>query len=112
MLQAAQQAEDDCESIIAISQQQIQTQAFMFHVSIGSTPAFSSQAEKTLAGTKPPETRPAGASGDRRYACHGCGKFTHGYNIKNDGAWIIVCPNKDKPGVAERAVKSIATMRE
>ena len=113
MLQAAQQAEDNRESIIAISQQQIQTQAFMFHASGGSTPAFPSQAEKTLADTKPPGTRPAGASGDRRYACHGCGEFTHGYNIKNnDGTWIIVCPNKDKPGVAERAVKSIADMRE
>ena len=84
----------------------------MFHASGSSAPAFPSQAKKTLSGTKSAKTCSAGAPGDRKYACHGCGEFTHGYNIKKDGAWIIVCPNKDKPGVGDRAVKNIAAMRE
>jgi len=106
MLQAAQQAEVDRESIISISQQQIQTQAFMFHASRGATTAFPSQAKRTLA-----QDTPSGASGRKVYGCHGCGDLGHGWSTRKDGIYTTVCPNKDKPGVEANALKNIAEMR-
>jgi hypothetical protein len=127
MLSAAQQAEDEYASTQRISREAIgMPQAFPVGAASGGShhaPAFPSQAETTLtryaAGGGGYSTdcssratdRSGGRGPPRSWSCFGCGG-PHPYSEYKEGQHIIICPNKDAPGVREHATKNIEKMRK
>ena len=124
MLRAAQQAEDDYGSTQRIAREAIgMSQAFPIVASPG-TPvraaAFPSQAETTLTryqgggGYSTDSTRSTAGSSrgqPRPWNCFGCGG-PHPYSEYKDGAHVVICPNRDVPGVREHAARNIEKMRK
>ena len=61
---------------------------------------YASQAERTLTNyEKKEDGKEGGVEGRRPRSCHGCGATDHLYSFRRK----ITCPNKNKPGVFERA---------
>ena len=127
MLLAAQQAEDEYASTQRIAREAIGlSQAFPIGASAGGSPhasAFPSQAETTLNryaaggggystdGSSRATDRSGGRGPSRIWNCFGCGG-PHPYSEYKDGQHVILCPNKDAPGVREHATKNIEKMRK
>jgi hypothetical protein len=124
MLQAAQQAEDDLVSVQRIARKAVGlSQAFVSGRSSVASAAFPSQAEKTLAkysykgsGASTDGSRASDSVGGKNgkvglWPCFGCGG-PHPWSKFVDGKHIIICPNKDNPGVAQNAAKGIEQMRK
>ncbi len=122
MLQAAQQAEDDLHTVQRIAREAVgMSQAFHASATRGIQTiagAFPSQAEMTLmryssngklqAASHPPR----GGGLQRPWLCFGCGG-PHPYLefCGNEGR-VIICPNKDNPGVRENAACNNEKMRK
>jgi hypothetical protein len=127
MLSAAQQAEDKYASTQRIAREANgMSQAFPVGVVSGGSPlapAFLSQAETTLTrysvggsgystdGYSRATDRSGGRGPPRAWNCFGCGG-PHPYSEYKDGQHIIICPNKDAPGVREHATKNIEKMQK
>jgi hypothetical protein len=127
MLSAAQQAEDKYASTQRIAREAIGlSQAFTAGAVPGGpalAPAFPSQAETTLTryapggggGYSTDGSRGTDRSGGQGlppvWNCFGCGR-PHPYLEYKDGQHIVICPNKDTPGVREHATKNIKKMRK
>jgi hypothetical protein len=127
MLLAAQQAEDKYASTQRIAREAIgMSQAFLVGVVSGGSPlapAFPSQAETTLThysaggsgystgGYSRAMDRSGGRGPPRAWNCFGC-DGPHPYLEYKDGQHIIICPNKDAPGVREHATKNIEKMQK
>ncbi len=122
MLQAAQQAEDDLHVVQRVAREAVgMSQAF--HASTtGGVPiaagAFPSQAKKTLTRYSGDSKSPAvgnaqrSAGVQRPWSCFGCGG-PHPYSeFRGTEGHVIVCPNKDNPGVRENAARNIEWMRK
>ncbi len=122
MLQAAQQAEDDLHAVQRVAREAVgMSQAF--HASAtGGVPiaagAFPSQAEKTLTCYSGDSWSPAAGNAQRSmgiqrpWSCFGCGG-PHPYSeFRGTEGHVIVCPNKDNPGVRENAARIIERMRK
>ncbi len=85
------------------------------------TPAFPSQAETMLArylvggGYSTDGSQVTNRSGGQgppcTWTCFGCGS-PHPYSEYRNGNHVVVCPNRDNPGVREHATKNIEKMRE
>ncbi len=119
MLQAAQQAEDNLVSVQRVSREVVGlSQAFISGGSSVASAAFPSQAEKTLAkysykgsDASTDGSRASDSVGGKNgkvglWPCFGCGG-PHPWSKFVDGKHIIICPNKDNPGVAQNAAKGI-----
>jgi hypothetical protein len=122
MLQAAQQAEDDLHAVQRVAREAVgMSQAFHAGATGGIQTvagAFPSQAETTLmryssdgksqAASHPPR----GGGLQHSWSCFGCGR-PHPYSefCGNEGH-VIICPNKDNPGVRENAARNIEKMRK
>ena len=100
MLVAAQRAEDQRESIASISQSTYSTQAYLTQAH-QSASGFPSQAEATMNKYKPKELK-----------CFGCDGPHSWSTKKDDGTYVVSCPNAKNPGVQERATAELAAMRE
>jgi hypothetical protein len=124
MLQAAQQAEDDLASVQRVAREAVGlSQAFVSSGSSVASTAFPSQAEKTLAkysyqgsGASTDGSRASESAGSKNgkvglWPCFGCGG-PHPWSKFVDGKYVIICPNKDNPGVAQNAAKGIERMRK
>ena len=127
MLSAAQQAEDKYASTQRNAREAIgMSQAFPIGAASGGSPhapAFPSQAETTLNryaaggggystdGGSRATDRSGGRGPPRTWNCFGCGG-PHPYSEYKDGQHIIICPNKDTPGVREHATKNIEKMHK
>ena len=131
MLQAAQQAEDDHLAIQRVAREAMGlSQAFHTGAAAtgGAAPAiaaYPSQAEMTLRRYSGEGTAPSGGSspgGARGWTCFGCGgnhpwsefRGTRGGDPgRGDaGQHVVICPNRDNPGVREHAAKQIEKMRK
>jgi hypothetical protein len=125
MLQAAQQAEDDYGSTQRIVCEVVGlSQAFTAGAVIGGSPlvpAFPSQAETTLArysvgggyftdGSWVTDWS-SGQGSPCTWTCFGCGG-PHPYSEYRNGNHVVVCPNRDNPGVCEHAAKNIEKMHK
>jgi hypothetical protein len=122
MLQAAQQAENDLHAVQRIAREVVgMSQAFH---------ASTTGGIQTVAGTFPSQAETAlmGYSGDSKsqaashllrggglqhpWSCFGCGG-PHPYSeICGNEGHVIICPNKDNPGVRENAACNIEKMRK
>ena len=129
MLQAAQQAEDDLLAIQRISREAMGlSQAFHAGaVATGAPPAvgaYPSQAEMTLRRYPQEGGHGAGGAGgggtagrDRGLTCFGCGgphpwsEFHEGRGGQQ-GHHVVICPNRDNPGIRDHAAKQIENMRK
>jgi hypothetical protein len=125
MLQAAQQAEGNYGSMQHIAREAIGlSQAFTAGTITGGsplTPAFPSQAETTLAhylvggGYSTDGSQVTDRSGGQgppcTWTCFGCGS-PHPYSEYRNGDHVVVCPNRDNPGVHEHVAKNIEKMRK
>jgi hypothetical protein len=131
MLQAAQQAEDDLLAVQRIAREAMGlSQAFHAGAVAGGATqivgAYPSQAEQTLRrypqeGGQGPST-PMGTrgspSGNRGWTCFGCGgphpwsEFRGDQGRGNQGQHVVICPNRDNPGIREHAAKQIKKMRK
>lgn len=118
LLKAATQAEDDYRATQQIARDAVVGQAF--YTTVGSPPlssssatAFPSQAETTLAKYQSPGASSPTSTPRRKLECFGCGQaHAWGKRDENDKkSYIIVCPNKDKPGVMEKAKKQLEEFR-
>jgi hypothetical protein len=123
MLQAAKQAEEDYSSVQQAAHEVVGlSQAFVSGgASVGAT-AFPSQAKKTLARYSPGGGHSTDGSstaphrGKRNgkvglWPCFGCGG-PHPWSEYRDGKHVILCPNKNNPGILEHANKNIERMRK
>ena len=126
MLQAAQTAEDDFLMITRVSREAVGlSQAFVTtHPGRGGSSnsiigAYPSQAEDTMRryatgsghSTNGSANTPGGDRRSRRpFACHGCGG-PHPWTEFKNGELIIICPNRDNPGVCENAKRNIDRMK-
>ncbi len=124
MLQAAQQAEDDYDLTQRIARKAIGlSQAFTAGAMTGGpplAPAFPNQAETTLArylpggsGYSTDGSRVTDRSGGQgppcAWNCFGCGG-PHPYLEYKNSNHVVICPNRDTPGVREHAAKNIEKM--
>jgi hypothetical protein len=121
MLQATQQAKDD-HAIQRIAREAVgMSQAFHASATGGlqtAASAFPSQAEKTLTRYSSDSNSPAashsphGGGTQRPWSCFWCGG-PHPYLefCANEGH-VVICPNKDNPGVRENAARNIEKMRK
>ncbi len=123
MLQVAQQAEEDYGSVQRAAREAVGlSQAFVSGgASVGAT-AFPSQAKKTLVHYSPggghstngSSTAPHGGKRNGNvglWPCFGCGG-PHPWSEYRDGKHVILCPNKNNPGILEHANKNIERMRK
>ncbi len=124
MLQAAQQVEDDYSSTQRIACKAIGLpQAFPVGAKPGGpirAPAFLSQAETTLTryaqgggGYSTNSTWSTAGSSQGPpcpWKCFGCGG-PHPYSEYTDGNHVVICPNRDVPGVREHAARNTEKMR-
>ena len=125
MLQAAQIAEDDFLMITRVSREAVGlSQAFHATSPSGGgqgnpiVGAYPSQAEMTMqryaSGGQSTDgsanTPTGGGRGRRLFACHGCGG-PHSWTEFKNGEHIVICPNKDNPGVRENAKRNIDRMK-
>jgi hypothetical protein len=126
MLQAAQIAEDDFLLITRVSREAVGlSQAFLGNSPAGGgqvnpvVGAYPSQAELTMqryatGGGQSTDGSATTPTGDRRgrrfFACHGCGG-PHPWTEFKNGEHIVICPNRDNPGVRENAKKNIDKMK-
>ena len=99
MLKAAQQAEDNRNLISHQASAVINATGFMYQ----GAQTNASQAETTIASHK----RKDGTI----IACFGCGGPHSWSSRQPDKSFAITCPNKDKPGVKEKADAQIAELR-
>ena len=96
MLQAAQTAEENRKLISNEATAAINANAFMYQ----GAQTNASQAETTINNYK-----------KREIICFGCGGL-HSWSARQaDKSFVITCPNKDKPGVKEKADAMIAELR-
>ena len=120
MLKAAQQAEDDFASTQRIARDAVGlSQAFQASVhATGATVAMPSQAESTIRKYSPSvggrsdgsaETRSRGPP--RPLICYGCGG-PHVWTEYRNGEHVVVCVNRNNPGVAENAQRTLDRMRK
>jgi hypothetical protein len=119
-LQAAQQAEDDLHAVQHVAQEGVgMSQAFHASATGGlqtAASAFPSQAEKTLMRYSSDSNSPAashsphGGGTQHPWSCFGCGG-PHPYSelCTNEGH-VVICPNRDIPGVRENAARNIEKM--
>ena len=126
MLHAAQQAEDDLVAVQRVAREAVGlSQAF--HVSAGvggqspTVGVYPSQAEKTLRNYSPDASQgasisaPSGSRGGgtpRSWTCFGCGGPHPWSEFRGDQGHVVLCPNRDGPGVREHAAKQIEKMRK
>ncbi len=117
MLQAAQQAEDNLHAVQRIAREVVgMSQAFHASATGGIQTvagAFPSQAETTLtryssngklqAASHPPR----GGGLQCPWSCFGCGGPHPYLEFWGNEGHIIICPNKDNPGVRENAARNI-----
>jgi hypothetical protein len=117
MLQAAQQADDDLHAVQRVAQEAVgMSQAFHASATKG-VPivegAFPSQAEKMLTrysgDSKSPAAgnAPCGRGIQRPWSCFGCGNPHPYLEFCGTEGHVIICPNKDNPGVRENAARNI-----
>ena len=99
MLVAAQTAEDDRNLITQQTSTVINATGFM----IQGAQVNASQAETTIANHKRKDGTPI--------ICFGCGGPHPWSSRQPDKSFVIVCPNKDKPGIKEKADAQIADFR-
>jgi hypothetical protein len=125
MLQAAQQAEDDYGSTQHIACEAIGlSQAFTASAVTGEPPlasAFPSQAETTLAhylaggGYSIDGSWVTDRSGRQgpphTWTCFSCGG-PHPYSEYKNSNHVVICPNRDNPGVREHAARNIEKMQK
>ncbi len=128
MLQAAQQAEDNLHTSQPVAQEAVDLSHAFYASSSGGLPlaagAFPSQAEKTLAryqpsGGYPADGSPATASGNLgtwtlpwTWSCF-CSGDPHLYlEFHQNKGHIVICPNRDNPGVGENANRNTEKMQK
>ncbi len=121
-LQAAQQAEDDLHAIQRIAREAVgMSQAFHASATGGLqtvTGAFPSQA-KTMLTRYSSDSKSQAASHPPRggglqcpWSCFGCGGPHPYLELCGSEGHIVVCPNKDNPGVQEYAAQNIEEMHK
>jgi hypothetical protein len=99
MLSAAQAAKDSRQNISNAALTAINTQGFMM-TPLSGAQADASQAETTITAYRRAEI-----------ICFGCGQ-THPWSKKqDDDTYVVICPNKAKPGVEAAAAVKIAEMK-
>ena len=121
MLKAAQQAEDDFASTQRIARDAVGlSQAFQatVHTAGASVASLPSQAESTIrkyspnSGGRSDGSTEARARGPPRpIICYGCGG-PHVYTEFQNGQHVVVCVNRNNPGVAENAQRTLERMRK
>ena len=131
MLQAAQQAEDDHLAIQRVAREAMGLSQ-TFHAGAvaagGAAPAigaYPSQAEMTLRRYSGEGTTPSGGTtpgGTRGWTCFGCGgnhpwsefRGSRGgdQGCGDAGQHMVICPNRDNPGIREYAARQIEKMRK
>jgi hypothetical protein len=122
MLQAAQQAEDDLHAIQRVAQEAVgMSQAFHASTTGGlqtAASAFPSQAKKTLMRYSLDSNLPAashsphGGGTQHPWSCFGCGG-PHPYSeFRTNEGHVVICPNRENPGVRENAARNIEKMRK
>jgi hypothetical protein len=122
MLQAAQQAEDDLYPVQRVAREAVgMSQAFHVSATGGvliAAGAFPSQAEKTLTrysgDSKSPTAGNAQCSAgvQHPWSCFGCGGPHPYLEFRGTEGHVIVCLNKDNPGVRENAARNIERMHK
>jgi hypothetical protein len=126
MLQAAQIAEDDFLMITRVSREAVGlSQAFHATLPSGGGKgnpiigAYPSQAELTMQRYAPSggqstdgsaNTPTGGGQGRRLFACHGCGG-PHAWTEFKNGEHVVICPNRNNPGVRKNAKRNIDKMK-
>ncbi len=126
MLQAAQQAEDDFLMITWVSHEAVGlSQAFHATATGGGSPAsaiagaYFSQAKMTMkryacgsshSTSRSATTASGGGRGKRFFSCHSCGR-PHPWTEFCKGQHIVVCPNRDNPGMHKNAKKNVDRMK-
>jgi hypothetical protein len=107
MLKALIRAEADVSNILEIVSAD-KREGDQFHVKPSTILAYPSVAEQTINLYTP-------GSGDalksvemegKDLSCFGCG-HPHLWSKKANGKWIVICPNKDQPGIRDRVKLAI-----
>jgi hypothetical protein len=123
MLQAAQQAEEDYCSVQRAAQEAVGlSQAFISGGMSVAAAAFPSQAEMTLAryssggghsldGSSKDSHRRKRNGKVGLWPCFGCGS-PHPWSEYREDKHVILCPNKNDPGILENANRNIERMRK
>jgi hypothetical protein len=122
ILQAAQTAKDDFLMITRVSREAVGLSQAVVTTSPGRGSssnsilgAYPSQAEDTMRRYAPGGGHSTDGSantpgGDRRslcpFACHGCGG-PHPWTEFKNGEHIVICPNRDNPGVRNNTKRNI-----
>jgi hypothetical protein len=75
-----------------------------FHVKASAVPAYPSVAERTINSYTPGggDALKSLEKDGEDMSCFGCG-HPHPWSKKVNGKWVVICPNKDQPGVRDRA---------
>ena len=105
ILAAATTAEEEVSSIRQLSREAVGQSFHTDVVSPTNASSHPSQAEHTLSRYKEGKSSPTPSS-TSRMECFGCGG-PHPFGKRGeDGKSIILCPNKDKPGIIEKGEKN------
>jgi hypothetical protein len=119
MLKAAKQAKDDFMMVTLVAHEAVGlSQAFPTNttgIGVRPTGAFPSQAKTMLnryfggSGRSTDGSATSASGGGRSkqfFACHGCGG-PHPWSEFCDGKHIVICANRDNPGMRENAQRNI-----
>jgi hypothetical protein len=107
MLKALIRAEADVSNILEVVSAD-KRRGEQFHVKPSAVPAYLSVAEQTINSYTPGggDALKSVETEGKDLSCFGCG-HPHLWSKKVNGKWVVICPNKDQPGVRERVKLTI-----
>jgi hypothetical protein len=107
MLKALIRAEGDVSNILEIVGMD-KHGGQQFHAKPPTIPAYPSVAEQTITSYTPSggDASKSVEKDGKDMLCFGCG-HPHPWSKKVNGKWVVICPNKNKPGVMDRAKLAI-----
>jgi hypothetical protein len=79
------------------------------HAKPPTIPAYPSIAERTITSYTPSgdDASKSVEKDSKDMSCFGCG-HPHPFSKKVNGKWVVICPNKNKPGILDRAKLAIS----
>jgi hypothetical protein len=107
MLKALIRAEADVINILEIASAD-KCGGEQFHVKPSAVLAYLSVAEQTINSYTPGggNVSKSVEKDGEDMLCFGCG-HPHPWSKKVNGKWVVICPNKDQPGIRDRAKLNI-----
>jgi hypothetical protein len=106
MLQALIRAKAEVSNILDIVRVD-QRGGGQLYQTMPATPAFPSLVEQTIKSYTSADDVTKSTTKSKERECFGC-RGPHPWSKRQDGKWVIICPNASKPGIQEHAKLEIA----